>query len=80
MKTAISIPDALFAAADRAAEQLHVSRSELYCRALSAYLHQLPATSLTDQLDAFYAAHPEASSLEPDWAAAQAEAQGRDPW
>ena len=80
MKTAISIPDDLFADADHAAARLHVSRSELYRRALTAYLQQLPATSVTDQLDAFYAAHPELNTLEPGWDAAQAEALRRDPW
>ena len=80
MKTAISIPDDLFADADRAAGQLHVSRSELYRRALQAYLQQLPATSVTAQLDAFYAEHPELGGIEPGWDAAQAEVFGRDSW
>jgi predicted transcriptional regulator len=80
MKTAISIPDELFADADRAASRLHVSRSELYRRALHAYLQQMPAASVTAQLDAFYAEHPELGGLAPGWEAAQAEVLGRDPW
>lgn len=80
MKTAISIPDDLFADADRAANKLHVSRSELYRRALQAYLQQLPATSVTAQLDHFYAEHPDLGGLEPGWDATQAEVFGRDPW
>ncbi len=80
MKTAISIPDELFEVADRAAAHLHVSRSELYRRALTAYLEQMPKTSLTAQLDAFYAEHPECNRLEQGWDAAQAEALANDPW
>ena len=34
MKTAISIPDALFQAAEDAAKRLAISRSELYVRAV----------------------------------------------
>lgn len=80
MKTAISIPDELFEVADRAAAHLQVSRSELYRRALTAYLDQLPKASLTAQLDAFYAQHPECNGLETGWQSAQADILARDPW
>ena len=80
MKTAISLPDELFADTDHAAARLRVSRSELVRRALTAYLAQLPATSVTEQLNSFYDAHPDLNSLAPGWEAAQAEALGRDPW
>lgn len=80
MKTAISIPDDLFQRADSAAAALHVSRSELYRRALDAYLQQLPQGSLTAQLDEFYAEHPECNALEAGWATLQADAVGREPW
>lgn len=80
MKTAISLPNDLFADAERAANVLHLSRSELYRRALTAYLQQLPGVNITAQLDAFYAEHPDTSALEPGWQEAQADAFGRDPW
>jgi ABC-type transporter Mla subunit MlaD len=38
MKTAISVPDETFRAADRAAEQLGWSRSQLYSRAVQEFL------------------------------------------
>ena len=38
MKTAISLPDDLFDSADELAQQLGVSRSELYARAVAEYL------------------------------------------
>lgn len=80
MKTAISIPDALFQRADAAAEDLHVSRSELYRRALTAYLRDLPAKTVTERLDEFYGANSGLGGLEPGWDEAQAEIAARDPW
>ena len=40
MKTAISIPDPLFGAAERLAKHLGISRSQLYQRALQAFLQE----------------------------------------
>jgi len=38
MKTAVSVPDELFARADEVAERLGLSRSEVYARALEQFL------------------------------------------
>lgn len=51
MKTAISIPDDLFAAADRLARRLGMSRSELYRTALAAYLARHDEQEVTARLD-----------------------------
>jgi metal-responsive CopG/Arc/MetJ family transcriptional regulator len=40
MKTAISLPDPVFEEAESLAKQLGVSRSELYTKALKAYLRK----------------------------------------
>ncbi len=48
MKTAISIPDAIGKRADRAAKRLRMSRSELYTRAMIAYLAQHEVSDLTE--------------------------------
>ncbi len=56
MKTAISIPDPLFDAAEGLAERLGISRSELYQRAVRAYLHAHRASVVTENLDAVYGA------------------------
>ncbi|MFM5891936.1 MAG: ribbon-helix-helix domain-containing protein, partial [Dolichospermum sp.] len=40
MKTAISLPDPVFEEAESLARQLGVSRSELYTKALKAYLRK----------------------------------------
>lgn len=54
MKTAISIPDALFQAADQLAARLGLSRSELYARAVADWVAQHQADTVTAQLNAVY--------------------------
>ncbi|MGL5810031.1 MAG: hypothetical protein ACRCYQ_08810 [Nocardioides sp.] len=53
MKTAISIPDDVFAEADLAATRLGWSRSQLYTRAISEFLQgqgEDPVTAALDRL------------------------------
>ncbi len=52
MKTAISVPDPTFEAATRRAQELGMSRSEFFSRAVDHYLAKLDAASLTTRLDA----------------------------
>jgi hypothetical protein len=52
MKTAISLPDNLFADGERLAAQLRISRSELYGRALKEFLTTHSADPVTTALDA----------------------------
>jgi predicted transcriptional regulator len=47
MKTAISIPDPIFRAAERLALRLKKSRSQLYAEAVAAYLHRHDADTVT---------------------------------
>jgi len=54
MKTAISIPDKLFNAADHYAKQHGFSRSHLYAKALATFLEQHPANYITNQLNKVY--------------------------
>ena len=51
MKTAISVPDETFEKASRRAHDLGVSRSEFFSRAVSRYLDELDAASVTRQID-----------------------------
>ena len=51
MKTAISIPDPIFRAADRLAKRKGLSRSELYARAVAAMLRQEDEAEVTAQLN-----------------------------
>jgi metal-responsive CopG/Arc/MetJ family transcriptional regulator len=55
MKTAVSIPDPIFRAADRAARRMGISRSQLYQRALSAFLDRHDDSLVTDALNKVYA-------------------------
>lgn len=77
MKTAVSLPDDTFRRADLAAHRLGLSRSELYVRALEAYLGPPSDDELTARFDAVYA--DSASPLDPALAAAQLRAIG-DTW
>lgn len=52
MKTAISIPDDLFADAERLARELGQSRSQLYSRAVREYVARHSADRVTAALDA----------------------------
>jgi metal-responsive CopG/Arc/MetJ family transcriptional regulator len=63
MKTAISIPDPLFHAAERAAKRQKVSRSRFYAQAVEAYLKTQQAKGVKEALDAVYAT--EDSFLDP---------------
>ena len=54
MKTAISIPDKVFEAADRAAKNLGISRSELYSTAVYEYIERHRIEDVTVKLDEVY--------------------------
>lgn len=51
MKTAISVPDAVFERVNRRAGELGLSRSELFARAAADYLDRLDDDSLADQIN-----------------------------
>ncbi len=55
MKIAISVPDDVFKAGEHLAQQLGLSRSQLYADALSAYLGERGAAAVTAKLNAIYA-------------------------
>ena len=78
VKTAVSIPDPLFEAADRLARRRRVSRSALYAEALEMLLAADDTDdSVTARLDAVYTTAD--SSLDPAVASAQAVAL-REEW
>jgi metal-responsive CopG/Arc/MetJ family transcriptional regulator len=54
MKTAVSLPDELFHAAEGTAHRLGVSRSELYKRAIEAFLQQQEDSAVTERLNEIY--------------------------
>lgn len=69
MKTAVSIPDEVFEAAERLAERRRCSRSSLYTQALELLLAAANADEVTTRLDTLYA--HESSELPPALRAAQ---------
>lgn len=78
MKTAISIPDPLFQAAEQYAQQKGLSRSELYARAIQHYLQTYRYHGITEALDTIYA--EEDSMLEPGYTAAQTHMVAKEDW
>lgn len=78
MKTAVSIPDEIFAAADELARRAGMSRSELYAKALSEYLRRDRYAGLSEKLDEIYSKVE--SALDPAWVRAQAAVLKRDRW
>ncbi len=64
MKTAISIPDNLFEAAERVAKHLGISRSELYQKAISSFIADKSDSSITAELDRVYQTR-ESGQLDP---------------
>jgi metal-responsive CopG/Arc/MetJ family transcriptional regulator len=79
MKTAISLPDALFESAESLAHRLGVSRSELFATAVAAFIAQHDDTLVTERLNAVYA---DAATEPPDLglAALQARSLSHESW
>jgi metal-responsive CopG/Arc/MetJ family transcriptional regulator len=80
MKTAVSIPDPIFEAADRLARRLGLSRSELYAKAVSAYLERQRQEGITAALNRVYGSNPEESRVEADVLALQEASVPRERW
>ena len=78
MKTAISIPDEVFEAAERLAKELGVSRSQLFARAVAAFVAQHRDDEVTRRLDDVYAESE--ARLDPLLEALQRESLSGDEW
>jgi metal-responsive CopG/Arc/MetJ family transcriptional regulator len=78
MKTAISLPDALFESADALARRLGISRSALYARALEAFLADQRKGAVTRRLDAVYEQRPAYATLDPEVTRMQAATLARN--
>lgn len=82
MKTAISLPNALFESAEALAHRLGVTRSELFATAVAAFIAHHDRTRLTARLNAVYAEAADAEDAAPDLGLAtlQARSLAHDPW
>ena len=69
MKTAISLPDSVFQEAEALAQQLGLSRSELYTNALKAHLEKYRRSQIVHKLNQVYV--EESSALDPVMAGMQ---------
>ncbi len=76
VKTAVSIPDPIFEAADRLARRRRISRSELYAEALARLLDADESSRVTERLDDLYRDRP--SEIDAGLAAVQALAIDED--
>ena len=72
MKTALSIPDALFEAADKLAAKEKVSRSQLYARAVEQYLTTRKKEDMRERM--IEALRHIDQTLDPPWDEAQRQA------
>ena len=78
MKTAISVPDEVFEAADRTAKKLGVSRSELYSTAVYEYIERHKFEEVTSRLNDLYAS--EYSELDDDLGQMQGLSLKKEDW
>lgn len=78
VKVAISLPDAVFRAAETLARKLRVPRSRLYAEAIAEYVGARGSKALTAKLNVVYG--KEASELDPALRHAQLERLSREAW
>ncbi len=78
MKTAISIPDPIFQQAEKTARQLKITRSELYAKAVVAFVEQHHTHGVTEKLNEIYAL--ENSAMDSGFALAQTAMLDAEEW
>jgi metal-responsive CopG/Arc/MetJ family transcriptional regulator len=80
VKTAISIPDNVFEAAEQLAKRLGKSRSELYSAAIANYLEQHRQDGVTERLNEVYGPQKEQAELDSVLATLQALSISEEKW
>ena len=78
MKVAVSVPEPVFEAAERVSKRMRIPRSQLYSRAIAAFVRLHSGEDVTKALNAVYSKH--ASALDPGWEAASLEVLRREEW
>jgi len=78
MKTAISIDKKLFNDAENFSQSTGLSRSKLYCTAISEYIQNHTPDIITERLNNYYRNHE--SSLDDDIKAATYQLIDREDW
>jgi len=80
MKTAISIPDPIFEAAEQLAARTGLSRSELYATAVKEFMARHRASGVRERMDAAYELHAESARLESVLAVVQSDSVAQEDW
>ena len=81
MKTAISIPDSIFQAAEELAERYGISRSELYAKAVASYIAEHRTETVTQALDEIYGSNEaEGATIASDIMNLQIKSLPEDSW
>ena len=80
MKTAISVPDPIYEAAEKLAKRLGVSRSQLYSRAVNSLIEKYRYSGVTERLDAVYEVNPESGRLDQDIEELQSRSIAEEEW
>lgn len=80
MKTAISLPDPLFQAAELLATRMGISRSELFQRAVQAFLQEHKDEGVTESLDKVYGLASQEARLDPLLEQLQLGSLTKDEW
>jgi metal-responsive CopG/Arc/MetJ family transcriptional regulator len=78
MKVAVSVPEPVFEAAERVSKRMRIPRSQLYSRAIAAFVREHSGEDITKALNAVYA--KASSALEPGWESASLEILRREKW
>jgi metal-responsive CopG/Arc/MetJ family transcriptional regulator len=78
MKTAVSIPDAVFRTADHFARQRKLSRSALFTQALKEFLALRRSDDVTERLNRVYAASD--STIDQALRILQSRSIPKEPW
>jgi len=78
VKIAVSLPDDLLRVAEATARRLHVSRSELYARAIAEYLKLQQGNAITERLNDVYSRRP--AKLDSGLHRAQLKSLAKDVW
>ena len=80
MKTAVSLPDDLFIAAEGLAKRFGVSRSELYQKAIRAFIDDKKNEGVTESLNSVYGMERSDSRLDPVLERLQGASLAREDW
>ena len=78
MKTAISIPDPIFQAAEGLAHRMGISRSQLYAKAIEEYMKSHKNHNITELLNNIY--DEESSSLDKELRSMQLKSISKEKW